>query len=94
MGSMTFLPLYLQVVKSSSPSEAGMQLLPLMGALLFSSIVSGRLISRIDVINIFPIIGTLLSFAGMVLLGFLKVSTPVHIFHISTSVLGFSTWGW
>jgi MFS family permease len=60
-----------------------------MGALLFSSIVSGRLISRIGRYRIFPIIGTLLSFAGMVLLGFLKVSTPVHMLYLYIGVLGF-----
>jgi len=89
MGSMTFLPLYLQVVKGSTPSQAGMQLLPLMGALLVSSIISGRLISRIGRYRIFPIIGTLLSFIGMVLLGFLKVSTPLHMLYLYIGVLGF-----
>lgn len=89
MGSMTFLPLYLQVVKGSTPSQAGMQLLPLMGALLFSSIVSGRLISRIGRYRIFPIIGTLLSFIGMLLLGLLKVNTPLHQLYLYIGILGF-----
>lgn len=46
-GSVTFIPLYLQVVKGSTPSQAGMQLLPMMGGMLVTSIVSGRLISRL-----------------------------------------------
>src|SRR5471032_2201628 len=46
-GSVTFLPLYLQVVKNSTPSEAGMQLLPLMGGLLITSIIGGQIISKI-----------------------------------------------
>ncbi|MCV9986415.1 MFS transporter, partial [Burkholderia pseudomallei] len=45
-GSVTFIPLYLQVVKGSTPSQAGMQLLPMMGGMLAMSVVSGRLISR------------------------------------------------
>ncbi|VTP61906.1 Multidrug-efflux transporter 3 [Leclercia adecarboxylata] len=45
-GSVTFLPLYLQIVKDATPTEAGLQLIPLMGGLLLTSIISGRIISR------------------------------------------------
>ena len=89
MGSVTFLPLYLQVVKGSSPSAAGMQLLPLMGALLVSSIVSGRIISRIGRYRLFPIFGTLLSFIGMLMLGNLKLSTTLPQLYLYIGVLGF-----
>ncbi|NMC22690.1 MAG: MFS transporter [Serratia sp.] len=89
MGSMTFLPLYLQVVKGSSPPQAGMQLLPLMGALLVSSIVSGRIISRIGRYRMFPIFGTLLSFIGMLMLGNLKLSTTLPQLYLYIGVLGF-----
>ncbi len=58
-GSVTFLPLYLQVVKAATPTEAGMQLIPLMGGLLLTSIVSGRIISRTGRYRMFPILGTL-----------------------------------
>lgn len=59
-GSVTFLPLYLQVVKEATPTEAGLQLIPLMGGLLLTSIISGRIISRTGKYRVFPIIGTLL----------------------------------
>ncbi len=36
--------LYLQVVKEATPTEAGLQLIPLMGGLLLTSIISGRII--------------------------------------------------
>ena len=39
-GSVTFLPLYLQVVKGSTPTEAGMQMLPMMGGLFVMSMVT------------------------------------------------------
>lgn len=67
-GSVTFLPLYLQVVKAATPTEAGLQLIPLMGGLLLTSIVSGRIISRTGKYRLFPILGTLLGVVGMVLL--------------------------
>ncbi len=87
-GSMTFLPLYLQVVKFSTPSEAGMQLLPLMGGLMLTSIVSGRIISKIGRYRIFPIMGTLLTFIAMALLGTLKINTPLHILYLYITLLG------
>lgn len=87
-GSVTFLPLYLQVVKDSTPSQAGMQLLPLMGGIMISSIVSGRLISKRGKYRIFPIIGTLCALAGMILLGTLTNSTPVHLLYLYISLLG------
>lgn len=88
-GSMTFLPLYLQVVKFSTPSEAGMQLLPLMGGLMLTSIISGRIISKIGRYRIFPIMGTLLTFIAMALLGTLKIDTPIYILYLYITLLGF-----
>ena len=38
-GPVTFIPLYLQVVKGSTPSQAGMQLLPMMGGMLAMSVI-------------------------------------------------------
>jgi EmrB/QacA subfamily drug resistance transporter len=88
-GSMTFLPLYLQVVKSSTPSEAGMQLLPLMGGLMLTSIISGRIISKIGRYRIFPILGTLTTFIAMALLGTLKIDTPIQMLYLYITLLGF-----
>ncbi len=67
-GSVTFLPLYLQVVKGVSPTASGMQMLPMMGGMLLTSIGSGQLISRFGRYKIFPIIGTAVMTFGMFLL--------------------------
>ena len=41
-GSVTYLPVFLQVVKSVSPTSSGLQMLPMMGGMLTASIVSGQ----------------------------------------------------
>ena len=41
-GSVTYLPLFLQLVKGSSPTISGLEMLPLMAGVLISSIGSGR----------------------------------------------------
>ena len=57
-GAITYLPLYLQIVKGTSPTSSGLTLVPLMGGLLVTSIVGGRLISRYGRYKAFPIVGT------------------------------------
>ena len=63
-GSVTYLPLYLQVVKGSGPTESGLQMLPLMVGVLVSSIGSGQLITRYGRYKVFPIVGTALMVVG------------------------------
>lgn len=87
-GSVTFLPLYLQVVKSATPTQAGLQLIPLMGGLLVTSIISGRIISRTGKYRLFPIVGTLFSTLGMVLLTRITVDSPTWHLYLFTGVLG------
>ncbi|MGC1550614.1 MAG: MDR family MFS transporter [Rhodanobacter sp.] len=87
-GSVTFLPLYLQVVKDSTPTQAGMQLFPLMGGVVVSSMISGRIISKIGKYRFFPIAGTLLICAAMVLLGTLQNATPVETMYVYVGLLG------
>jgi hypothetical protein len=57
-GSVTYLLLYLQVVRGLSPSRAGPELTPMMAGAVLSSTVSGRLVSRTERYKPFPIIGT------------------------------------
>ena len=45
-GSVTFVPLYLQVVKGHSPTESGLLMTPMMAGLLVTGIASGFPISR------------------------------------------------
>jgi EmrB/QacA subfamily drug resistance transporter len=72
-GSITYLPLYLQVVKGASPTGSGLEMLPMMGGMLTSSIVSGQLISRTGRYKIFPVVGTGVMTIGLFLLSRLPV---------------------
>ena len=69
-GSITFLPVYLQVVKGVSPSAAGLQLTPMMAGVLITSIFSGQFISRVGRYRKLPIAGT-----AMMTLSFALLST-------------------
>jgi Na+/melibiose symporter-like transporter len=87
-GSVTFIPLYLQVVKGSTPTEAGMQMLPMMGGLFILSMVTGRVISKIGKYRLFPIMGTFLVSVAMLLLARLQIDTPIHVMYLYMGLLG------
>jgi EmrB/QacA subfamily drug resistance transporter len=58
LGSVTYLPLFLQIVKGLSPTASGLWMIPLMGGTLASSILAGQIVSRTGRYKIFPIVGT------------------------------------
>jgi predicted MFS family arabinose efflux permease len=76
-GAITYLPLYLQVVKGDSPTSSGLTLVPLMAGLLVTSIASGQLISRYGRYRPFPILGTAIMTGSVFLLSRLTVETPM-----------------
>jgi EmrB/QacA subfamily drug resistance transporter len=75
-GAVTFLPLYLQVVKGHSPTVSGLLITPMMAGLLVTSILSGNLISRFGHYRPFPIAGTAIMAVGLFLLSTISVATP------------------
>ena len=87
-GAITYLPQYLQVVKGSSPTVSGLELLPLMAGLLLTSITSGFLISRWGRYKVFPVLGTAIMTVGMYLLSMLGVSTSALAYSAYMFVLG------
>ena len=74
-GTITFLPLYFQVVRGASPTGSGLDLLPLMAGLLITSIVGGQIVSRTGKYRVFPIIGTAIITVGLFLLSGLSPET-------------------
>jgi EmrB/QacA subfamily drug resistance transporter len=72
-GSISFLPLFLQVVTGASATNSGLLLLPLMLGLLTASSGSGQIISRTGRYKVFPLIGTAL---GTVAMGLLATMGP------------------
>ena len=74
-GALSTVPLYLQIVKGSTPTESGFQLLPMILGLMISSIASGQLISRTGKYKIFPILGTALMALGFAVFITIKADT-------------------
>jgi EmrB/QacA subfamily drug resistance transporter len=87
-GSITYLPVFLQIVKEMSPTRSGLQLTPMMGGLLVTSIAAGRSISRWGRWRPFPIAGTAIAVLGMALLSRLSVSSATTSAALYMLVLG------
>ena len=87
-GSITYLPLFLQVVNGASPTASGLQLLPVMGGLLIASIGSGQLITKTGRYKVFPIVGTAVTVIGLYLLSLMDADTSVATASAYMFVLG------
>ena len=68
LGVVMFMPLYMQVVQGVSATQSGVALLPLMGALIFSSILSGRIVARTGKYKALMIAGGVILVAGVIAL--------------------------
>jgi EmrB/QacA subfamily drug resistance transporter len=78
-GALSTIPLYLQIVKGSNPTESGFQLLPMILGLMISSIASGQLIARTGKYKIFPILGTAFMSLGFLVFTTIKADTNYWI---------------
>ncbi len=76
-GGLAALPLYLQIVKGASPTEAGLLLLPLTLGIMFGSILSGQMISRTGRYRRYPIIGAALLTGALFAFHYVGADTPL-----------------
>jgi EmrB/QacA subfamily drug resistance transporter len=87
-GAITYLPLYLQIAEGQSPTASGLQLLPMMGGMLVTSIVAGQVISRTGRYRVFPIAGTAILTAGLYLLSRLGPQTTPGTVSLYVGIAG------
>jgi EmrB/QacA subfamily drug resistance transporter len=87
-GTVTYLPLFLQVVNGKSAQNSGLQLVPLMGGLLLTSIASGQMISRQGRYKIFPILGTAITTVALFLLSRMGAETGTATASVYMFILG------
>jgi len=80
-GGIIYIPIYLQVVRGYPPTESGLLMLPLMLAVVLTSIVGGRAISNVGRYKWFIVGGSVMSSIGLGLFTMLQVDTPLwHVF--------------
>ncbi|HET7139266.1 MAG TPA: MDR family MFS transporter [Arthrobacter sp.] len=79
-GAIAMLPMYLQLVKGLTPTQAGLMMITFTVGILFGSITAGRTISASGTFRIFPIMGTaILTTAALVMGLTLGVDTGLWV---------------
>jgi EmrB/QacA subfamily drug resistance transporter len=78
---ITFLPIYLEVVRGTSPGDTGLLLVPLTIGIGVGSLTTGRLVSKTGLTTVFPVLGLVLVTANLVVLALFMQS-------LSTMALG------
>lgn len=87
-GAMTFLPLYFQDVRGTTPTNSGLRLLPMMVGLFGASIITGQLVSKGRKYRPFPIFGTAIMTVGLGLLGTISATSSLVLMGFYMFVLG------
>lgn len=89
-GGFAVLPQYLQVVKGSTPTEGGLQMLPIVLGIMSASMFAGKFIARTGKYKVLPVIGTGLMVVALFLFSRVNADTPVWQTMIVMLVMG---WG-
>ncbi|MFD5264982.1 MFS transporter [Streptomyces sp. NPDC058335] len=87
-GAASYLPTFLQMVDGASATESGLLMLPMMGGIVVTSVVSGQLITHTGRYRIYPVLGGALAVLGMWLLSRLETDTPRLHHSLWMAVLG------
>lgn len=85
-GGLATLPLYLQIVKGQTPTQAGLTLIPFTLGIMAGSIIAGQTTSRTGRYKVFPVAGTILMGTGALLFSRLEAGTHLP-FVFAVSVL-------
>lgn len=87
-GAMIFLPVFQQAVQGASATNSGMQLLPMLLSMIVVSLLVGRATTRTGRYRRYPIIGSALVVAGLMMLATLDTDTDRFSSGLYMAVLG------
>jgi EmrB/QacA subfamily drug resistance transporter len=88
IGSITFLPTFLQYVNGVSATLSGLRMLPMVAGLLATALASGTVVSKTGRYRLFPIAGSAVTAAGLYLLSLMNQHTNVVVESLYLLVLG------
>ncbi|RNL66186.1 MFS transporter [Nocardioides marmoriginsengisoli] len=87
-GATVYLSQYFQIARGMTPTHAGLMSIAMVGGLLVSSIVSGRVITATGRWKGFLVGGMVLVIAGLVLLSTIDERTPLVVVGLFMAVVG------
>lgn len=87
-GALAYLPTYLQMVTGVGATRAGLLMIPMMAALLVSSVTTGRLVSKTGRYKWFPVAGTSIVIVALLLLSTMTPTMPIWLLCGYLAVMG------
>jgi len=87
-GAMMILPQYMQIVHGASPMTSGFMMLPMVVGMMSAAMVSGIITSRTGRIRGFPILGSAVATAAMLLLATITADTALWVVMLFMLLLG------
>jgi EmrB/QacA subfamily drug resistance transporter len=87
-GALTFLPIYLQIAKGTTPTTSGLLLIPLTVGILTASTIVGQYMGRSGKYKWMPVIGMTLIAVGMLLATQLAKDTSLVTFCLTLALIG------
>ncbi|SPB49652.1 unnamed protein product [Aspergillus niger] len=84
-----YLSLWFQVVRSATPLQSGLMLLPMVISILLASVISGYAITYIGYYVIFMIPAGLITLAGAIMTTYFEKDTPATFWIPALALLGF-----
>jgi EmrB/QacA subfamily drug resistance transporter len=88
-GAIMLLPLYLQIVKGSSPTVAGLQSLPLVAGIMVGGLITGKSIAKRGKYKIWPVTGLGLMVVALLLFSRVGAETPIWQLMLIMPIFGF-----
>lgn len=87
-GAIGYMPTYLQMATGASATVAGLLMIPMMAAMLLTSIVAGRYVSHTGRYKWVPIAGAVVLGLGLLLLSTIRVDAPTALVCVHLGVMG------
>lgn len=89
MGTISYLPTYMQIVNGASATESGYMMLPTMVGMMIMSTVSGFLASKTGRYKWMPVASCLVAAVALVLMSTIAVETSTIMMFVYLFILGF-----
>ncbi|WP_293951767.1 MDR family MFS transporter [uncultured Corynebacterium sp.] len=88
MGTIAYMPTYLQMVHGLNPTQAGLMLIPMMIGLIGTSITVGSVVSKTGKYKWFPFAGMIIMIGALTLLSTLTPGSPLWLIGVYFFVFG------
>ena len=88
-GGMMTIPQYLQIVHGATPTQSGVQMLPMVLGMMIASVASGQLMSRTGRVKVFPIVGVSFMTVTLFFMSRIGADTPMWQLVVLMACFGF-----